>query len=80
MGEAAKLAGGNWRRADAYDLVIYDNGPAFAVDIPQALAMLRAHLAQSLQTGFQTISIITTRSSLLHGVADHCLAIAIPRC
>ena len=59
--KTAKLAGGgNWNPADAYDLVIYDNGPAFVLDRFLARRLLRGRLADSPRSGFGTVSIITS--------------------
>ncbi|MGO9058055.1 MAG: hypothetical protein ACLQU2_11825 [Candidatus Binataceae bacterium] len=67
--KAAKLAGGDWNPADAHDLVLYDNGPAFVLYPSQARHMLRELLSVSPGTGFRTVSIITAGASqLIHDV------------
>jgi hypothetical protein len=68
--KAAGLASGKWIAADAYEVVVYDNTLTSDVDIPRALLSLHIRLL-TLQSGFRSISILTTRPSLLRCVGGH---------
>ena len=57
--KSEKLKGGNWRPADAHDLVIYFNGRAPGVNRTIALTMLRELFhTKRLVTTFRTVSIV----------------------
>jgi hypothetical protein len=65
--KAAGLASGRWLAADAYEVLIYDDGFAFDIDIPRALLSLHINL-QTFESGFRAISILTNRPNLLRCV------------
>lgn len=60
----AKLGGGNWNPADAYDLVIYDNGPATVLYPARADKFLREKLGATVRSRFRTVSIVA------HGITQ----------
>jgi hypothetical protein len=63
--KAAKLARGDWNPADAYDLAVYDNGPAPVFDSKKACEFLRTHLFASQRSGFRRVSIVTAGATQL---------------
>lgn len=77
--KAQKLANGrNWRPADAHDLVIYDNGPAFVMYPQRARALLRDSLVGQ-RSGFRTVSIITKGGmELLYDIENEFAVLPLP--
>jgi hypothetical protein len=56
--KAEGLASGRWTRADAYDLVLYDNRRVGGADVREALPVLHALLDALPPSGFRRVSII----------------------
>jgi hypothetical protein len=77
--KADGLASGRWTPADAYDLVLYENGPtSVGVDLPRALSFLRALLVATPRSGFSTVSIIADSFSRLIYLEGSSRILAIP--
>ncbi len=63
--KAAKLVSGDWNLADAYDLAVYDNGPAPVFNSKEAHEFLRKRLSSCERSTFRKVSIITAGSTQL---------------
>ncbi len=73
------LATGRWTRADAYDLVLYENAPtSVVVCLPKALSILRPLLAALPRSGFRTVSIIAASFSRLIYLEGDSRTLSIP--
>jgi hypothetical protein len=76
-----KLAKGHYAIAELQHLLIYDDMDNAAVDLAEARKLLRPSLLTLLAAAkvrFDTISVVTTQSSLLYDVGGACEALPIP--